>query len=208
MNEDFESYRIEDEENDQPAKRQTMWSIVPQIMISPASGWAKAAECGPSPEIATLRFLLPLCLVSGASVFLTLLYPRHSGVLNEDGAFTVLLVNAVIQFCSFFLGYYVALVMCKLFLPKDVKQLPTTAFGKLLIMTGTGTLAFFHILFELFPMLDFILVFLPLWTIFLLYKGMERSDMRSDKSILAIGVVCVVTIAGPTLVEWILALFA
>lgn len=204
MNEDFESYSIEDEEDELPVKRLTMWTIVPQIMVTPASGWAKAEKNGPSPELAVIRFFLPLCLLSGGAAFISLLYPHHV----EGNVFTTTLVNAVIQFCSFFIGYYVALVATKGFLPKEDRRLPSTSYGKLMIMTGVATLALFHILFLALPMLDFILGFLPLWTIFLLFKGMERVDIRSDKRILCIAVVCLATIGSPTLMEWILTLFA
>lgn len=211
MNEDFESYSIEDNEDEEvkePSRRLTMWTIMPQIMITPAAGWEKAKKFGPTPELATLRFLFPLCLLSGVSVFFALLYPRHNGLGGEESRFTVLLVNSVIQFCSFFIGYYVALVLNKVFLPKDVRDFPSTSFGKLLVMTGISTLALFHIIFEVLPMLDFILVFLPLWTIFIIYKGLPYSGMHSEKKLLAIGTVCVTTILGPFIVEWILVLFA
>lgn len=212
MNEDFESYRIDEEEEEIQeieTKRYTMWNIVPRIMAMPASGWEMAKKHGPAPELATLRFLLPLCLLSGASVFFGLLYPGSRNIFSEEAGFTVMLVNAVIQFCSFFIGYYVALLLEKAFLPRNAKELPSTSYGKLLTMTGVATLALFHIIFEALPMLDFVLVFLPLWTIFLLYKGIDHPSVsHSDKRLLDVGIVCIVTIVSPTLVEWILALFA
>lgn len=211
MNEDFESYQIDDEDesdNPQPARRHTLWELVPQVMIMPTSGWEKMRASGPSPDVATIRFLLPLSLLSGASVFFSLLYPNVNSLGTEENSFTILLVNAVIMFCSFFIGYYVALLLEKIFLPKDMRDFPHSNFGKLMTMTGIGTLALFHILFEAFIMLDFILVFLPLWTIFILYKGIQQSGFHSEKELLAVGVICVVVIASPTLVEWILALFS
>lgn len=209
MNEDFENYNIEDEEigeGEQKLRPLTMWTILPVIMTMPAAGWKKLTLQGPSPELATIRFFLPLCILSGASVFFSLFYPGI-GLSAEENPFTILLVNAVIQFCSFFIGYYMALVMAKVFLPKEDRWISSSSYGKLLIMTGVATLAIFHILFEAFPMLDFILVFLPLWTIFIQFRGLEHTEFRSDKRILAIAVICLVTITGPTLIEWLLALF-
>lgn len=209
MTDDFQNYSIPDyEEEETPAGfRYTMWRIVPQIMIMPTSGWRLAKENGPAPEIAVLRFLLPLSLLSGASVFFSLLYPREIDPLGADAGFTVLLVNAVIQFCSFFIGYFLALVFAKLLLPKGDRFLPSSPYGKLLVMAAIGSLAFFHIMFEVLPMLDSILVFLPLWTIFIIYKGMEISGIQEEKSLLAVGVICVVTVCAPTMIEWILLLF-
>lgn len=218
MNEDFESYRIDDEEEENPAvspggesgdRRLTMWSLMPQIMTMPSTGWEKTRRRGPLPEVAVIRFFLPLCLISGFSVFFDYFYPDQQNYLGtEQGRFTVLLVNAVIQFTSFFLGYYLSLVLEKVFLPSDARKLPSTDYGKLLTMAGVGSLAIFHIIFEALQMLDFILVFLPLWTIFIIFKGMEKSDIRSEKHILTMGLVCMIVIACPTVLEWLLALFA
>lgn len=206
MEENYENYKLEDDDDEAvTARRKTLWSLMPQVMIMPTAGWEKVKNEGPSPEIASIRFLMPMSLLSGASAFFSYIYPDSS--LQDEGRFTVLLVNAVIAFCSFFLGYYVALVMMKVFLPKDSRWLPSSDFGKLMTMTGIGTLAFFHIIFEAFPMLDFILVFLPLWTIFLIFRGILVADLHSDKQILAISMACLVIIASPTLIEWVLALF-
>ena len=197
--EDFESYSIEEEE-ESAGRRLTMWSIVPRIMTSPASGWESAKKCGPTPELATIRFFLPICLLSGASEFFSLIY-------QVNLSFTGLLVAAVISFCSFFIGYYLALVFAKLFLPKDSRDFPSSNYGRLLTMTGVTTLAIFHILFKAIPMFDFIIEFFPLWTIFLLYKGMKLAEINREKSTYDLGVMCVVIICCPVIVEWALSFF-
>lgn len=198
MQEDFESYVIDDSTPEQP--RLTMWQIVPRILVMPAAGWEKAKHNGPSPEIATIRFLLPVCLLAGASVFLSMLYPGHNN-------FTTTLVEAVVALCSFFIGFYVALVLSKLFLPKEARALPSSNYGKLMTMTGVSTLALFFILGQAFPMFDFIIEFFPLWTIFLLYKGMRIADVHTDKSAYAMGVFCIATICGPVFADWVFSLF-
>lgn len=197
MKEDFENYNIEDEDD---AKHYTMWSIVPRIMTTPASGWLMARDRGPTAEMATLRFLLPLSLLSGASDFLSLLYPLQN-------TFQGVLVGGVINFFSFFLGYYIALVLARLFLPKEGRDFPTSNYGRLLTMTGIATLAIFHIVSMALPMLDFIFEFLPLWTLFLIYRGMHLADFKTDKSFYALGVMCVTVICSPMLVLWIFSFF-
>lgn len=197
--ENYESYIIEDDEKDD-APRLTMWSIIPRVMVTPESGWDLARRKGPSPDIATLRFLLPFCLVTGASNFLCYLYPgQHT--------FAGILVGAVITFCSFFLSYYVSVLCEKLFLPKEARDFPFTQYGKLLTMTGVASLAFFHILTQALPMLDVILEFLPLWTIFIVYSGMKNAGYVYDKQIYIVGVICIVIVCSPVLVEWLFSLF-
>lgn len=195
----FESYNIEDDD-EKPGRETTMWALMPGIMISPARGWARAKTEGPEPDLATIRFLLPLCLAAGASEFFALIY--HVQLSLAD-----LLVNAVINFCAFFLGYYIAIVLCKLLLPKDTRNFPTTRFGRLMTMAAIATLAIFHILFEALPMFDFIIEFFPLWTVFILYKGLGTADISHEKFAYSMGVICVVIICSPPLVEWVFSLF-
>lgn len=199
--ENFESYSIEDDEEEgRTVKRLTMWSLMPRIMSAPSSGWQRTLEKGPSADIAVIRFLLPMALLSGGSDFFSLLYSVQASL---EGV----LVSGVISFCSFFLGYYMALVFAKVFLPKEDKGFPNTNYGRLLTMAGVATLAIFHILFKALPMFDFIIEFFPLWTIFLIYRGMKIAELRSDKSTFVLGVMCMVIICSPVLVEWVLSLF-
>lgn len=178
----------------------TMWSIFPKIMMMPSSGWERTLENGPQPEIAVLRFLLPMCLLAAGSEFFTLLY--HSQL-----SFTDLLVNSVITFCSFFLGYYIAILFAQLFMPKDARTFPQTDYGRLLTMTGIVSLAFFHILFMALPMFDFVFEFLPLWTVFIIYKGMRIMVVSKERQTLALGVMCIVIICSPLVIDWFFALF-
>lgn len=197
--EDFESYQIEDEEEN-GERTLTLWNLVPRIMTMPASGWESTKRRGPSPDIATLRFLLPVCLLSGGSEFFTLLY-------QTQVEFTSILVAAVISFFSFFLGYYLTLILARLFLPKEAKFFPASKYGRLLTMTGVSTLAIFHFLYKALPMFDFFFEFLPIWTIFLVFRGMRLSDIVPEKAAFSMGVMCVVIVASPVLVEWIFTLF-
>lgn len=199
MNEDFESYKIEDEEPEE--KRYTMWRLAPRVFVAPSTGWEKVKMHGPSPDLAVIRFLLPFSLMAGGSVFFRLLYPgQHT--------FTDLLVNAVIAFFSFFLGYYIALVLQKIFLPKEDKDFPSSKYGKLLTITGVSTLAIYYVLGQALPMFDFIIEFFPLWTIFLTYKGLRAVELKTDKWTYALGVICIVIISSPVLAEWFFSLFA
>ena len=177
-----------------------MWSIMPRVLTMPSAGWELAMTAGPRPEIAVIRFLLPVCLLAAGSEFFAYFY-------NVGLNFTAVLVQSVLIFTSFFLGYFIALVFSRLFLPKDAKDFPGSQFGKLLIMGGIGSLAFFEVLINLLPMIDFILEFLPLWTVFIIYKGMQMTVVSPEKQTWAIGAVCIVVICSPIVVEWFLSLF-
>lgn len=194
----FDNYLIEDDEDDR--KRYTMWSIMPVAMVNPQLGWSRARDEGPTPEIATLRFFIPICIFAALADFLIYLYPGQY-------TFPGVLVGSVVTLCSFFIGYYLSLVLTRLLLRKHSKSLPATDYGKLLIMGSTATLAFFHILMRAFPMFDFILEFLPLWTIYLVFEGIRQDHHDQEYSIFSIGMVCLIIICSPILIEWILSLF-
>lgn len=194
----IDSYVIEDD--GKPVRTFTMWSLVPRIMVMPGSGWQRLWYHGPLPEVAGIRFLLPLCILSGLSEFFVYLY-------QVQVVFSDVLVSAVIQFCSFFLGYFLSLLLLKFAMPKDSEGFSDTPYARLMLMTGIGTLAFFHVLFMALPMFDFILEFLPLWTVYILYEGMRQKKVSESKQMYATGVVCFIVICAPFLIEWLLTLF-
>ena len=197
---DFENYRIEDEE-EKDIKRITLWSVILRVMTMPTSGWERVKKRGPSPDIASLRFLLPVSLLSGASEFFSLLY--QPGQVEFAG----IMVAGVISFFSYFLGYYLSLLLAKLFLPKVARYFPSTDYGKLVAMTGVSSLAIFHLVYKALPIFDFILEFLPIWTIFMVFKGMQIAGIEPEKAAFSMGVMCLVVIASPVLLESILSLF-
>lgn len=200
MKEDFDSYVIEDEEEEKGAPRLTMWSIFPRIMTMPTTGWEMLRKRGPNPDVAAVRFLLPICLLAGGSNFFRYLYPGSP-------SFAAVLVEGVISLCGFFLGYYISLLLERIFMPKEARDFPATAYGKLLNMVGIATLALFYILAKALPMLDVIFEFLPLWTIFLIYVGMKNTGGNEEKHVYSLAAVCIIVICSPYLVNWILSLF-
>ena len=204
MKQEYDNYSIEDDEEEEggkePSVRSTMWSLMPKVLVAPASGWEKVRKEGPSPEVAVIRFLLPFCLLAGGADFFRLLY-------EVQLVFSDLLVEAVITFCSFFLGYYVSLVLLKLFLPRESKEFPVTRYGRLLVIGSTVSLAIFHILYVALPMFDFLIEFFPLWTVFLIYKGTASGCFEEERHAFSMGVVCVVVICSPVLIKWIFSFF-
>lgn len=179
----------------------TMWSLVVRIMVMPPSGWERTMQYGPQPDVAVWRFLTPICLLSGASAFLSRFY-------YPDLPSSILMVNAVITFCSMFLGYFLSLVIARLCLPADGRGFMDTPYAKLLCMTGIATLALYKILESAFPMLDVLIAFLPVWTIYLLYEGLKITVVSPRKQTFAVCAVCAAVICSPVLLEWIFTMFA
>lgn len=198
----FEEYSLEDEE-EKPTTLSLpqIWLKMTQAIIMPSSGWIQLHKSEIRPEKAVLYFLLPISFLASLSDFFTLLY-------EIDVKYTDLLVGIVITFFSFFLGYYVALLIAKLFLPVADKEFPHTNYGRILTIGCVGALALIHILDEALPMFDFIIEFFPLWIVFMLYKGLGLSNLHENKFSYCLGVLSVAIISSPFLIEWFFSLFS
>lgn len=165
------------------------------IMTNPVSGWKELRRSKLQAGTLVVKMLLPLCIIAGLSDFLMMLY--DSNQIFADTA-----INCVFTIFTYFLSYYIAIVLCLVFLPKASKKFPTSRYGEMLACISVSTLALFHIAEEVLPIFDMILVFLPLWTIYLIFKGMGFVKMSESKSTYTLGVVCVALICSPLLVSW------
>ena len=195
----FTEYSIDDEQQEEILTLGKIWKIMFVTMGLPADGWNMLRDKNVSPNQVIPGFFIPLCILAALSNFFTLIY-------DSQLAYSDLFVNIVITFFSFFLGYYLAILMGRLLLPKADRDFPMTRFGRLMIIVGISTLLLFKILMFALPMFDFIIEFFPIWTVYLLYKGLAKSDLNENKISYSLGVICVVIIASPVLVEWLLSL--
>lgn len=187
-------YYTEEETNDtnpeqDPQKPSPLNSLF-RLMINPTEGWKILRRRKFQPEQTASRCFYPLMALASISVFIDALY-------FDDATLTQLLVKALIVFISFFFGYFLLIPLCKVFLPKEVKNFPETEFGKNFNMMMLSTLAIFYIISQCLPMFDAIWVFLPLWTIYLISKG-ARFIKASQKSPVTITfILCVLVIGTP-----------
>ena len=120
------------------------------------------------------RCFYPLTALASASVFMDALYGTETEV-------TPLVISALIVFMSFFLGFFVTSLCTRLLLPDEMRNLSDTEYGKQYALYLLSTLTIFYTLGNCLPMLDPVLVFLPLWTVYLGCKGtrwMRIADNR------------------------------
>lgn len=135
-----------------------------RMFISPLKAWKALKNSAVSSDDFARRCFYPLIALVTACNFLRLLREPDLTLSSE-------LQNAVVIFISFFLGYFVVLFLAKICLPNDANVKVDTPFGRIWLMSGLGTLVVFLTLDELLPDLDAILVFLPLFTIYLMVRG-------------------------------------
>ena len=193
----------EDEGEDSPDddRRAGPWSLLFKIMISPVEGWKSLRRSKISADSVGFGLFLPISVVAGLSDFLGLIYDPHIATLN-------VVIMSVLTFMSYFIGYFIAAFASRILLPRGMKDFLYTGFGKAFAMISISTLALFHIILECLPIFEPIFYFLPLWTIYIIIKGMKFVKIREDRSSYTLGVVCVTLVGAPIFVDWVFSLFS
>lgn len=141
-------------------------SIIFRILCTPVEGWKEMKRRKFTPERVASSLFYPCCAIAAASEFCQLFY-------TEDRSVQDCLMNALTAFVSFFFGYFSILFLAELILPRDARGILKTSFGKNYVMTNLSTLAVFFAINNIFPPLEPVFVFLPIWTAYLIYKGVK-----------------------------------
>lgn len=201
-----DSYNLEEEEHagekeldsnaNRPPKQHSPIAILLSLMTNPTDGWKKLRRSPFSPEEMASRCLYPLCAMAALSKFADLIYPGDATISGS-------LIGALIIFMSFFFGYFIIGPIAKILLPKDTKAFTETPFAKKFFMAMLSSLAIFLTVYECVPMLQPILVFLPLWTIYLISKGSRFVKATQSKPTAVAGILSIVTIGSPLLIYWL-----
>jgi hypothetical protein len=71
-------------------------------------------------------------------------------------------------------------------------------------MVATSTLLLFRILLNLLPMLGPVLVFLPIWTIYLVVRGARILRVPKDRETSMAGLISLYVIAAPLFCAWLI----
>ncbi|MDE6057668.1 MAG: hypothetical protein K2F93_06605, partial [Muribaculaceae bacterium] len=83
------------------------------------------------------------------------------------------LIGAASVFASFFFSYFAVQVFCRWLFPAPTKGKTETSFFKLMVQYALSSLALFWIPAEILPILEPFTVFLPIWTAFIITKGIR-----------------------------------
>lgn len=160
-----------------------------RTMISPVEGWKSIRRHKISPEHFASGCFYPLTALASVSAFASLIYGSTTPISE-------LIIDALRIFLSFFLGYFAVLLLGKIFMPSG-KRIFDSSFGKVFVMDSLSTLALFFTFYMVFPMVEPVLVFLPLWTFYSISRGVRFLKIPQSKSILATCVMSVLTVGLP-----------
>lgn len=135
-----------------------------KMFVSPVNGWKSVKSAALRSEDVAARLFYPSLALISVGEFLKLIY-NHALTVTE------LLQDAVITFVAFFAGYFSILFLVDFIFAKDVRAKITTEFGKTYILMNLTTLVIFYLVYEIIPLAAPVLVFTPIYTLYIIIKG-------------------------------------
>ncbi|MCH5228520.1 MAG: hypothetical protein J1F12_00815 [Muribaculaceae bacterium] len=178
-------------------KKASAFGLLIRIMFNPVEGWKKLRRSGLSIEKLQSGCFYPLLSLLAISKFADYFY-------SVDVNLSKVVTESVVAFVSFFFGYFCIEKIMTLLLSKEPEEKVKEDFGKGYILISLSSLVIFSVITDLLPMIWPILIFLPIWTLYLMYKGV-RFFLLPHKSEGKFYVVMGASAIGvPLLIEWIL----
>ncbi len=193
-------YDLQDAENEEESSQISHSSVMKllfMLLTNPTEGWKAVRREKLSEERAQINCFYPLLAIMAASHFAEFFYSSRVE-LSE------VLISAVTNFVGYFAGFFLIIILLKILLPKDSGKSMDTMFGKVFVIMNLSSLCLFFTSIELFPMLWPVLIFLPLWTVYVICKGTRFFKFPEDKTIYCTTLLCLLIIGVPSVIEWIL----
>lgn len=146
-----------------------------QLMLAPAKGWEDVSETTIPPQELVKRYMLPLLIVSGLSVFMRLFY-------DTGCEFLLLLVKAMVIFVSFFVSYYFAIVVFKSYFHYFCEADPNEHKFTTVIAYSISLLALSEIVCNVLPVNLGLQYLLPLAVALIFWKADVYLRVRNDRN--------------------------
>lgn len=178
-----------EEEEEEHVKRHP-FRVMLDILAGPVQGWKVMKRQHYKPQEVLAGLLYPLSGVAAATQFADLIYDANASISGT-------LIQAVAVFIAFFFGYFTITGVARSLMPKDSGEWAEKDFGKCFVAFSLATLALFTTVLALLPMLEPILVFLPLWTIYIICRGVRFLRVAPDKETSVSFILCVLLIGIP-----------
>ncbi|MCM1369819.1 MAG: hypothetical protein NC204_05540 [Candidatus Amulumruptor caecigallinarius] len=182
------------------AAKASPFGLMLKTMFTPVEGWKALKRSRIKPEDFASRCFYPLVALSTASEATSFLY-------EANFTYTDLVYAGITTFVSFFFGYFTVLLFGGIMLPPEAKEVMKKPIGKLFVLLNMSTLAIFYTLGRVLPMADPILVFLPIWTIYLVFKGIRILRVPKDKENITTSLLSVLIVGAPILLNWVFTEF-
>lgn len=167
----------EDKEDEKsPSKLHSASGILFRIMFNPVEGWKLLRRDKISVENLLSGCFFPLLALLAISKFAGFFY-------SVNLTLTDIITEGVVAFVSYYFGFYCILMALSWILPQDMTEKFEDKFGKEYIIMALSTLVLFAIVRDLLPMIWPILIFLPIWTLYIMFKGIRFFHFQENQDI-------------------------
>ncbi|MCH5235930.1 MAG: hypothetical protein J1E16_11615 [Muribaculaceae bacterium] len=187
----------EELEGQQEGQRKSAISLLIKVMFNPVEGWKTLRRSGITPESLQGGCFYPILALLAVSKFAEFFYYVNVSLAE-------VLTQAVISFVAFFLGYFCIMMLISWVIPKEMKEKYNDKFAKNFTIISLSTLALFSIITNFLPMIWPILIFLPLWTLYLMYKGIRFFHFPVDKEMKLYVIISAGMIGLPYMLDWLM----
>lgn len=173
------------------------WLLFLHLLIAPKLGWRRIKSAGFGLEDYARRLFYPLLALMAACRFVDKIY--YSGV-----PLWKLLQEALALFVAGFAGFYLVSLLARMFLPTVTRIKIDSGFGRIYIMTVMGVLALAMTVNELLPWLGMMLLVLPIYSTYILVKGLKPLRVPPDELMPSAIVMTVLCLGVPTAIYYLL----
>lgn len=185
-----------EEGNQENPKHPSPFMLLIDILFTGTAGWKRLRRARLTPEQTAAGCFYPILALVAIFRFADWFYLPEFDLAST-------LVQAASIFASFFFSYFAAQVICKWFFPAEAKAKVDSPYFKLVVQYALASLALFWIPAEVLPILEPITVFLPIWTVFIITKGVRFLRLPENHKNRCMVTIIVSTVLTPYLFTWL-----
>ena len=155
-------------------KRYAPLTAVLRLLLRPVEGWKSILRA----RYSTAEFMggcfYPLTGLAGLSCLADLIY-------NPDATVGATMTLTVVTFMSLLIAYFATVLVIELAM-RPLKGTKLSGHdGKIFIMSVISTLALYTTIWNLLPMMNPLTVFMPLYTVYLIMRGIRLLHVPREK---------------------------
>ena len=177
-------------------RRDTPFLLLLNIMMTGTAGWKDLRRARLKPETTASQCFYPIIALTSVCRFAEWFY-------RPDFNLSSTLIEAASTFAAFFFSYFAVQVACRWLFPTPTKGKTELIFFKLMVQYALASLALFWIPAEILPILEPFTVFLPIWTAFIITKGIRFLLIPDQYHNRCMVTIVVTTIVMPYLFMWL-----
>ncbi len=177
-------------------RRNNPLALLLAILMTGSAGWKRLRRARLTPEQTAAGCFYPILALTAICRFADWFYLPEFDISST-------LVTAASIFASFFFSYFAVQVVCRILFPSEARKKTESPYFRLIVQYSLSSLALFWIPAEVFPIIEPITVFLPIWTIFIITKGVRFLRLPENNSNRCMVTIIITTIAMPYLFMWL-----